>query len=103
MAWIAFALLQGVIIWSGIKQEQRAGLWIWSKFVFALGFAALEVVILIVPLNMVDIKGPHFIPVMSAAGTVAALNFIWFIIVCRHWRLPDGRTSREADREARGK
>jgi hypothetical protein len=39
MWWIVFVVLQGVIIWSGIRREERAGLWSWSKFAFALGFA----------------------------------------------------------------
>jgi hypothetical protein len=30
---------------------------------------------------------------------VAAANFVWFILVCRRWRLPDGRTSIEAWRD----
>ena len=49
MFWILFVLIQATVIISGIRQEQRAGLWSWSKFVFALGFAALEVIILIGP------------------------------------------------------
>jgi hypothetical protein len=100
MWWILFVFLQIAVIVAGIRNEQRAGLWSWSKFVFALGFAGLEVTILLVPLHYVDVKGPHFLPVMGAAGTVAALNFIWMIIVARRWKLPDGRTSLEAYRDA---
>jgi hypothetical protein len=99
MWWILFVVMQAAVIWSGIRNEQRAGLWSWSKFVFALGFAALEVVILLVPLHYVDIKGPYFAPVMGTAGVIAALNFIWMIIVARRWKLPDGRTSLEAYRD----
>ena len=99
MWWIAFVVLQGVIIWSGIQREQRAGLWSWSKFVFALGFAALEVVILIGPLYFLGLQSPIFWPVFSVAAVVAALNFIWMIIVARRWKLPDGRTSLQAYRD----
>jgi len=101
MWWIVFVLLQGVIIWSGIRREQRAGLWSWSKFVFTIGFAGLEVLVVTAPILMMDLKNPHFWPVYSAAWIVAAGNFVWFIIVARRWKLPDGRTSLEADREQR--
>ena len=104
MMWIAFAVFQIAVIVSGIRQEQRAGLWSWSKFVFALAFAGLEVVILLTPMYIVDLKSPRFAPLMGAAGVIAALNFIWMIIVARRWKLPDGRTSLEAYRdEHRGK
>jgi hypothetical protein len=96
MFWIAFAVCQAVVIVTGIRQEQRAGLWSWSKFVFTLGFAALEIVILLAPINLIDLKSPRFVPAFCAAGVVAALNFIWMIIVARRWKLPDGRTSLQA-------
>jgi hypothetical protein len=96
MGWIAFVLVQAVVIWSGIQREKTAGMWSWSKFVFALAFAALEIVVLLVPILTMDLKDPRFLPVLSGAGVVAAGNFVWFIIVCRRWRLPDGRTSLEA-------
>ena len=99
MWWILFVVMQVVVIVSGIRNEQRAGLWSWSKFAFAIGFAALEVTILLVPLNTIDMKSPRFVPVMSVAGVVAALNFIWMIIVARRWKLPDGRTSLQAYRD----
>ena len=99
MAWILFAVLQITVIVSGIRQEQRAGMWSWSKFAFALGFAGLEVVILCGPIYYLDIKGPYFMPVFITAGVIAALNFIWMILVARRWRLPDGRTSLEAYRD----
>jgi hypothetical protein len=38
-------------------------------------------------------------PVFCAAGFVAALNFIWMIIVGRRWKLSDGRTSLQAYRD----
>lgn len=101
MWWILFVILQIVLIFSGIRREERAGRWSWSKFVFALGFAALECVLVIVPIMLIDLKSPYFWPVYSVAWVIAALNFIWFIIVMRRWKLKDGRTSLEADREDR--
>jgi hypothetical protein len=102
MMWIAFAVLQIVIIAAGIQQEKRAGLWSWSKFIFALAFAALEVTILLAPVILMDVRSPRFLPVFCAAGVVAALNFIWMIIVARRWKLPDGRTSLQAYRDDYG-
>ena len=99
MWWIFFVVLQGVMILSGIRREQRAGKWSWSKFVFALGFAVLEVFVVSAPLVLMDMNSPHFWPVYIAAWIVAALNFVWFIMVARRWKLPDGRTSLEADHE----
>jgi hypothetical protein len=103
MWWIVFVVLQGVIIWSGIRREERAGLWSWSKFAFALGFAGLEVVVISAPLALMDMKSRYFWPVYGTAWVVAAGNFVWFIIVARRWKLPNGKTSLEADREQRRK
>jgi hypothetical protein len=99
MWWILVIVRQAILVITGIRNEQRAGLWSWSKFVFALGFAGLECIILLVPIHTLDIKGRWFIPVFSAAGVLAALNFIWMIIVARRWKLPDGRTSLQAYRD----
>jgi ABC-type transport system involved in Fe-S cluster assembly fused permease/ATPase subunit len=99
MGWIAFILLQFLFVAAGVRREQRAGLWSWSKFFFALAFAALESLILFVPIYYVGINSRYFGWTYALAGTIAALNFIWFIIVCRRWRLPDGRTSLEAARQ----
>src|SRR5450432_3082954 len=99
MIFIAFAILQFLVIVAGVRQEQRAGLWSWSKFVFALAFGGLEVGILLAPIFLMDVKSPRFLPVFCAAGFVAALNFIWMIIVARRWKLPDGRTSLQAYRD----
>ena len=99
MFWIAFVVCQAVVIVSGIRQEQRAGLWSWSKFIFALAFGALEVIILLIPISLIDIKSPRFPPALGAAGVIAALNFIWMIIVARRWKLPYGRTSLQAYRD----
>ena len=99
MVWILFVILQITVVVAGVRREQRAGLWIWSKFVFALGFGALEVVILCGPIYFIDMNSPYFVPVLITAGVIAALNFIWMIIVARRWKLPDGRTSLEAYRD----
>ena len=56
MWWILFLVSQAVVVVTGIRDEQHAGLWSWSKFVFALSFAALELIILLVPLNYMDLK-----------------------------------------------
>ena len=46
MWWIAVAVIQALYIFSGIRVEQRAGMWTWSKFFFSLGFAGVEWLIL---------------------------------------------------------
>jgi hypothetical protein len=99
MLWIGFAALQIIVVIAGIRQEERAGLWSWTKFAFTLAFAGLEVTILLTPILLMDVKSPRFAPVFSAAGVLAALNFIWMIIVARRWKLPDGRTSLQAYRD----
>ena len=99
MWWILFILLQAYFIITGIRNEHRAGLWSWSKFAFVMGFAALEIVIVITPILVFDLNGPYFLPVFLSAWVVAALNFIWMIIVARRWKLPDGRTSLQAYRD----
>jgi len=99
MWWISFVVLQLVFVVTGIRNEERAGIWSWSKAAFALGFAALEVVIVTVPIFIIGLHSPYFLPVFAAAWVVAALNFIWMIIVARRWKLPDGRTSLQAYRD----
>ena len=101
MLWILAAIAQIVVIVAGIRREQRAGLWSWSKFVFAIGFGVLQSIIVIAPVVYIDLKSPRFMPVFITAWVVAALNFIWMIIVARRWKLPDGRTSLQADRDRR--
>ena len=98
--WVlAVFVLQIVMIVAGIRKEQHAGLWSWSKFAFTLGFAGLECAILIGPLTVMNVKSPDFLPVYVTCGVIAALNFIWMIIVARRWKLPDGRTSLQAYRD----
>jgi hypothetical protein len=99
MWWILMVALQVVIIVSGIRQDQRAGMWSWSKFAFALGFGLMECAIIIVPFTYVDPNSRYFVPIVTAASVIAALNFIWMIIVARRWKLPDGRTSLQAYRD----
>jgi hypothetical protein len=99
MWWILVFALQFGVIASGIHQEQSAGLWSWSKFFFALGFGAFECVILIVPITYIDMHSRYYVPVVIAVSTIAALTFIWMIIVARRCKLPDGRTSLEAYRD----
>jgi len=96
MWWILFVVMQAVFVVHGYRQEKRQGLWSWSKFIFALAFATLEGTLLIVPILTVDSKSSRFLPVLGVAATVAGLNFIWFILVCRRWKLSDGRTSLQA-------
>jgi FtsH-binding integral membrane protein len=96
MWWILFVVMQAVFVVHGYRQEKRRGLWSGSKFAFALAFAALEGTLLIVPILTVDSKSSKFLPALGVAATIAALNFIWFIILCRRWKLPDGSTSLQA-------
>jgi len=103
MWWILFVLMQAVFVIQGYRQEKRQGLWSGSKFVFALAFAALEGTLLIVPILTVDLKSPKFLPVVGFAAAVAACNFIWFILVCRRWKLSDGRTSLQAYNDVRAR
>src|ERR1700748_742559 len=94
MWWVLVVIAQFIVIAAGIRDEERAGLWSWSKFFFALGFAALECIILIVPITYIhDVHSRYFIPVYVASWIVAALNFIWMIIVARRWKPPNGRTA----------
>jgi Ca2+/Na+ antiporter len=99
MFWILTLVLQVGFIVAGIRHEEKAGLWSWSKFLFALGFAGVEVVFAIVPVLTLDMHSRPFWWIVGAGWLVAVLNFIWFIIACRRWKLPDGRSSLEADRD----
>jgi hypothetical protein len=56
---------QFIVIAAGIQDEERAGLWSWSKFFFALAFAVLECIVLIVQITYVhDVHSRYFIPSM---------------------------------------
>jgi hypothetical protein len=102
LGWLLFFVFQILVIIAGVRRERRAGLWSGSKFLFTLFFAALECSLLIIPILTMNTQSRYFIPGFTAAAIIAALNFIWFIIACRRWRLPDGRTSLEASRDIRG-
>jgi hypothetical protein len=96
MIWLLALIAQVIFVVTGVRRERQAGQWIWSKFAFTLAFAALECALLITPIVTLDLRGRLFGPIFAVAGVIAALNFIWFIIACRRWRLPDGRTSLQA-------
>ena len=99
MAWILFLVLQIAFIVVGIRRDEQAGLWSWSKFLFALGFAALEAILVVAPIFALELNDPRFWWACGVAWVIAGLNFIWFIIACRRWKLPYGRTSLEAERD----
>ena len=86
MIWLLFIGLQVFILASGIRQREHDGTWSWSLFAFALGFAAFEVLIIVVPLRLGSTGNRYFIAVLMTAWIVAALNFIWFLAVCRRWK-----------------
>jgi hypothetical protein len=102
MFWILFLVLQIVLIVVGIRRDEQAGLWSWSKFAFAIGFAILEAVLAVAPIFALGLNDPRFWWACGVTWTIAVLNFIWFIVACRRWKLPDGRTSLQADRDRRG-
>jgi hypothetical protein len=99
MGWILVCVLQFIVIAAGIRNEQRTGMWSWSKFVFAIGFGVLECTIVITPIVVMDLHDRHFLAVYGTCWVIAALNFIWIIIVARRWKLADGRTSLQAYRD----
>src|ERR1700733_5384907 len=97
MVWILMLVLQVGFIVVGIRREEKAGLWSWSKFVFALGFAAVEVAIITLPILTLDVNSRWFWWISGAGWLIAALNFIWSILAGLRWKLPDGRTSLQAE------
>jgi phosphotransferase system glucose/maltose/N-acetylglucosamine-specific IIC component len=99
MFYVLGLILQIVAIGFGIRDEDWAGVWSWSKLVFALGFGVLEGVILIVPVAVINPNSHRPLVVYVLSCVIAALNFIWFVVVARRWKLPDGRTSVEAYRD----
>ena len=50
------------------------------------------------PLIVFDLKSRWFWPAFAAGWFVAVLNFVWFIIVARRWKLPADHTGRQAHR-----
>ena len=101
MMWIIQLLLTLFYGAQGYEQSKRDGTWSWSKFAFTLGFAAFACLVLIGPLVFLNLNSPAFWPVFIAAWVVVAVLFVLFIIMARRWKLPDGRTSLEAARDAR--
>jgi hypothetical protein len=86
-------VLQSIVILAGLREDERAGLWSWSRFLFLLAFAALESTIIFLPAFMIhDTHNRYFWPVYAASWVVAALNFIWMIRVVRRWVAPGDRT-----------
>jgi hypothetical protein len=86
MIWLLFIPLQLYLVISGIRQQEHDGTWSWSLFAFALGFIAFEVLLLTLPLRLGMHGNRYFVPVYVAAWIIAALNFIWFLRVCRRWK-----------------
>jgi hypothetical protein len=85
MWWIAFVVLQGWMVYSGMR---HAGRWGWLVFLFTLCFLALESLLVSAPVFLIDLKSPIFWPVYIAAWVVAAANFVWFIMMVRRWKRP---------------
>lgn len=86
MIWLFFIGLQAFIVISGVRQQEQDGTWSWALFGFAMGFIVFECLILILPIRLGMAGNRYFVPVWTAAWIVAALNFIWFLRVCRRWR-----------------
>jgi Ca2+/Na+ antiporter len=101
MGWIIQVLMSLFYGVQGYEQSKRAGTWSWSKFFFTLAFAAVEILVLCSPFIFLNQNNPAFWPFYIAAWVVAAVLFVLFIIKARRWKMPDGRTSLEADRDAR--
>jgi hypothetical protein len=101
--WILMLALQVGFIVVGIRREEKAGLWSWSKFIFALGFAAAEVALVIVPVLTLDPNSRPFWWIAGAGWLIGVVNFIWFIMACRRWKLPDGRTALQAERDGQSR
>src|SRR5271155_2623705 len=99
MPWIVLVLFYACFAFTGFRRAKRTGQWSWSLFFFALAFAGVEVLIITLPILTMNTNSHYFIPIYAGAWVIAALNFVWFIMVCRRWRLPDGRTSLEAARQ----
>jgi hypothetical protein len=99
MWWIVFVVLQILYFFAGVRKEQRAGLWSWSKFFLSLGFIAVEWLILMGTLIWADSHHGHYAAIVTAGSTVAVVNFVWFILAARRWKFPAGSTSLQANRD----
>jgi hypothetical protein len=87
MIWIVTLGLQLGFIVAGIRREQCCGLWSWPLFLFALGFAAVEVALAVVPAWALDLHSRRYWWIVGAGWLIAVLNFAWFIVICRRWTL----------------
>jgi hypothetical protein len=99
MYWLGFVVLIIVMAFVRFQKAKQAGAWSWSKFFLTLGFIAVVCTIVSAPLVLMNMTSPFFWPVYGAGWVVAIALFVWFIMKARHWKLPDGRTSLEADRD----
>jgi hypothetical protein len=98
--WVLLTFLLFIAqIAAGIRREQHAGIWSWSKFLFAICFGVGECALIIVPITYIVPRSLHPVAVCVTVCVMATLNFVWFIIVARRWKLPDGRTSLQAYRD----
>jgi hypothetical protein len=87
MIWLFFIPLQLYLVFNGFRQQEREGSWSWSLFAFVLGFLAFESLILTLPIRLALHGNRYFVPVYTTALIIAALNFVWFLAVCRRWKL----------------
>ncbi|HEY1725731.1 MAG TPA: hypothetical protein VGF89_09925 [Steroidobacteraceae bacterium] len=90
MVWILTLALQLGFLAAGVLRAEQAGVWSWSMFFFALGFAAVEIIIGVVPAMTLDLHSRSYWWIVGAGWLIAALNFVWFIIVCRRWKPTGG-------------
>jgi ABC-type transport system involved in Fe-S cluster assembly fused permease/ATPase subunit len=103
MGWLIPVVMALCFAFLGYSRAKRAGVWSWSKFFFSVGFALFEGALISAPLLVMSTNSPYFWPAYIAAWVVAAALFVWFIVKARKWKLADGRTSLEADREQRSR
>jgi hypothetical protein len=88
MTWILILGLMALNVWTGVRRDRRAGVWSWSLFIFALSFAGLEWLILWMPLRHIPMDSRWFGFGIAASVILALGNFVWFLRICRRWRLP---------------
>ncbi|MGA7157714.1 MAG: hypothetical protein WBY53_12745 [Acidobacteriaceae bacterium] len=86
MGGLFFALFYLSIAYIGYRKMQRAGIWSWQVFLGVIGFLALECLIVTLPLKFAPPRSRHFVLVWTAAWIIAALNFVWFLLLCRRWK-----------------
>jgi hypothetical protein len=90
MWWLLFIPLQLLMAVRGLREARCNGTWSWFLFFFVIGFLVLETCLVVVPVITLGATGSrYFVPVWTTGWIVAALNFIWFIRVCRGWRPPN--------------